>query len=285
MTVHISETGKFVHARRRLRRWDNDIDALGTRLVFYGKAILQIPGAVVKHPGETLRLIAEISMGSGALAMIGGTAAIVGFMTLATGSTIAIQGYSSLGNIGIEALTGFLSAFINVRIAAPVIAGIALSATLGAGATAQIGAMRIAEEIDALESMAIRPLPYVVSTRIAAGMITIVPLYALALAASFIAGRFTTVVIFGQSSGLYDHYFSTFLNPVDVMWSFIQAILIALLVMVIHTHYGFTASGGPAGVGSSVGRAVRMSLILVVLVVLLVSLALYGGNGNFHLSG
>lgn len=285
MIVYISDTGKFVHARRRLQRWDAAIDALGARLVFYAKAIVHIPGAVVSHPGETLRLVAEISMGSGALAMIGGTAAIVGFMTLATGSTIAIQGYSSLGNIGIEALTGFLSAFINVRIAAPVIAGIALSATLGAGATAQIGAMRIAEEIDALESMAIRPVPYVVSSRIAAGMITIVPLYALALAASFVAGRFTTVVIFGQSSGLYDHYFSTFLNPVDVMWSFIQAILIALLVMVIHTHYGFTASGGPAGVGSAVGRAVRMSLILVVLVVLLVSLALYGGNGNFHLSG
>lgn len=283
--MDVAETGKFVRTRQRLGRWNREIDAVGARIVFYGKAILQTPGAVARHPGETLRLVAEISMGSGALAMIGGTAAIVGFMTLATGSTIAIQGFSSLGDIGIEALSGFLSAFINVRIAVPVIAGIALSATLGAGATAQIGAMRIAEEIDALESMAIRPVPYVVSTRVAAGMITIIPLYSLALAASFLAGRFTTVVIFGQSPGLYDHYFSTFLNPLDVAWSFVQAIAIAMLVMLIHTHYGFTAAGGPAGVGAAVGRAVRMSLIMVVLVVLLVSLALYGGTGNFHLSG
>ncbi|MFI7670426.1 ABC transporter permease [Nocardia sp. NPDC049526] len=283
--MHVAETGKFVRTRQRLGRWNREVDAVGARIVFYVKAILQTPGAVARHPGETLRLVAEISMGSGALAMIGGTAAIVGFMTLATGSTIAIQGFSSLGNIGIEALSGFLSAFINVRIAVPVIAGIALSATLGAGATAQIGAMRIAEEIDALESMAIRPVPYVVSTRVAAGMITIVPLYSLALAASFLAGRFTTVVIFGQSPGLYDHYFSTFLNPVDVAWSFGQALAIAVLVMLIHTHYGFTAAGGPAGVGAAVGRAVRMALIMVVLVVLLMSLALYGGTGNFHLSG
>ena len=283
--MYIASTGKYLRGRRRLRRWERDVDAVGARIIFYGKTLAQIPGAIYRHPGETLRLVAEISMGSGALAMIGGTAVIIGFMTLATGSTIAIQGFSSLGDIGIEALSGFLSAFINVRIAAPVIAGIGLSATLGGGATAQIGAMRIAEEIDALESMAIRPVPYVVSTRVAAGMITIVPLYSLALAASFLAGRFTTVVIFGQSPGLYDHYFSTFLEPTDVAWSFLQAILIAMLVMLIHTQYGFTASGGPAGVGAAVGRAVRMSLIIVVLVVLLVSLGLYGGTGNFHLSG
>ena len=72
---------------------------------------------------EIVRLIAEISMGAGTLAMIGGTVVIVGFLTLATGGVLAMQGYSSLGNIGIEALTGFLAAFINVRIAAPVVAG------------------------------------------------------------------------------------------------------------------------------------------------------------------
>ena len=109
--------------------------------------------------------------------MIGGTVVIVGFLTLAAGGTLAVQGYSSLGNIGIEALTGFLAAFINVRIAAPVVAGIGLAATFGAGVTAQLGAMRINEEIDALEAMAIRPVSYLVSTRILAGMMAITPLY------------------------------------------------------------------------------------------------------------
>ena len=91
--------------------------------------------------------------------------------------------------------------------------------------TAQLGAMRINEEIDALEAMAIRPIEYLVSTRIVAGMIAITPLYSIAVVLSFLASQFTTVVLFGQSGGLYDHYFDTFLNPIDLLWSFLQAIL------------------------------------------------------------
>lgn len=283
--MSLAATGKFGRTRRWLERLSRGADELGYQAVFFCRAVAYIPRALRNHPKEVLRLIAEISMGTGALALIGGTVAVVGFLTLASGGTIAIQGFSSLGNIGVEALTGFFSAFINVRIAAPVIAGIGLSATIGAGSTAQIGAMRISEEIDALESMAISAVPYVVSTRVLAGMLSILPLYSLALVASFLAGRFTTVVIFGQSSGLYDHYFTTFLDPVDVAWSFVQVLVMAILVMLVHTFYGFNAAGGPSGVGTAVGRAVRLSLICVVAVTLLVSLALYGGSGNFNLSG
>jgi phospholipid/cholesterol/gamma-HCH transport system permease protein len=261
------------------------LSRIGDQTLFFGKAIGGTFHATVHFRKEIVRLIAEISMGAGVLAMIGGTLVIVGFLTLATGGTLAVQGYSSLGNIGIEALTGFLSAFINVRIAAPVVAGIGLAATFGAGVTAQLGAMRINEEIDALESMAIRPIEYLVSTRIVAGMIAITPLYAIAVILSFMASRFTTVVLFGQSGGLYDHYFNTFLNPIDLLWSFLQALLMALTILLIHTYYGFYATGGPSGVGVAVGNAVRTSLIVVVSVTLLVSLAVYGSNGNFNLSG
>ena len=224
-------------------------------------------------------------MGTGALAMIGGTVVIVGFLTLSTGGVIAVQGFSSLTDVGVEALTGFFAAFINVQIAAPVIAGIGLAATIGAGATAQLGAMRVSEEIDALEVMAIDSITYLVSTRIVAGMIAVIPLYSLAVIASFLASRFATVTIYGQSGGVYDHYFSTFLIPTDILWSFIQAICMAITIMLIHTYYGYNAAGGPAGVGSAVGNAVRTSLIAVVTVTLLVSLAIYGGDGNFNLSG
>jgi len=258
---------------------------IGDHTLFYGRAIAGTPHAAMHYRREVIRLIAEISMGAGTLAMIGGPVVIVGFLTLATGGTLAIQGYSSLGNIGIEALTGFLAAFINVRIAAPVVAGIGLAATFGAGVTAQLGAMRINEEIDALESMAIRPVEYLVSTRIVAGMIAITPLYAIAVILSFLASQFTTTVLLGQSSGLYDHYFYTFLNPIDLLWSFLQAILMAITILLIHTYFGYFATGGPSGVGIAVGNAVRTSLIVIVSVTLLVSLAIYGSNGNFNLSG
>lgn len=285
MSSSVIIQSRFPKMTRRIRRISNSIDDLGKQAVFYGRAVGSMPRAMVHYRTETVRLIAEISMGTGALAVIGGTVVIVGFLTLFSGATIAVQGYSSLGNIGVEALTGFFAAFLNVRIAAPVISGIGLAATIGAGSTAQLGAMRVAEEIDALESMAIRPMPYLVGTRVLAGMIAIVPLYSLAVIASFIASRFATVVIYGQSAGVYDHYFSTFLIPSDILWSFVQAIVMALAVMMIHTYYGYTAAGGPVGVGIAVGNAVRTSLIAVVSVTLLISLALYGTSGNFNLSG
>nr|WP_271210575.1 ABC transporter permease [Rhodococcus wratislaviensis]GLK35966.1 hypothetical protein GCM10017611_28230 [Rhodococcus wratislaviensis] len=281
----LAAAGRFPRTRRRFASASRSIDRLGEQALFFARAIGWAPRALMHYPKETLRLIAEISMGTGALAVIGGTVVIVGFLTLFTGGTIAVQGYSSLGNIGVEALTGFFAAFINVRIAAPVIAGIGLAATIGAGSTAQLGAMRVSEEIDALETMAIPSIPYLVSTRVMAGMIAIIPLYALAVIASFMASRFATVVLYDQSSGVYDHYFSTFLIPTDILWSFAQAIVMAVAIMLIHTYYGFNASGGPVGVGVAVGNAVRSSLIAVVTVTLLISLAIYGGSGNFNLSG
>jgi phospholipid/cholesterol/gamma-HCH transport system permease protein len=261
------------------------VGGIGDHVLFYARALAATPFAATHYRREVIRLIAEISMGAGTLAMIGGTVVIVGFLTLATGGVLAIQGYSSLGNIGIEALTGFLAAFINVRISAPIVAGIGLAATFGAGVTAQLGAMRINEEIDALESMGIRAVEYLVSTRIVAGMLAITPLYSVAVILSFLASQFTTVVLLGQSGGLYTHYFTTFLNPIDLLWSFLQAVLMALAILLIHTYYGYFATGGPAGVGVAVGNAVRTSLIVVVSVTLLISLAVYGSNGNFNLSG
>lgn len=269
----------------QLERPVGTLGRIGDHTLFYGRAIASAPFAAVHYRREVVRLIAEISMGAGTLAMIGGTVVIVGFLTLAAGGTLAVQGYSSLGNIGIEALTGFLAAFINVRISAPVVAGIGLAATFGAGVTAQLGAMRISEEIDALEAMAIRPVSYLVSTRLIAGMIAITPLYSIAVILSFLASQFTTVFLFGQSAGLYDHYFDTFLNPIDLLWSFLQAVLMALTILLIHTYFGYFATGGPSGVGVAVGNAVRTSLVVVVSVTLLVSLSIYGSNGNFNLSG
>jgi phospholipid/cholesterol/gamma-HCH transport system permease protein len=252
---------------------------------FYGKALGSVAEALRSYKKESIRLIAEMSLGTGALAVIGGTVVIVGFLTLSAGALIAVQGYNSLSNIGVEALTGFLSAFLNVRIIAPLVAGIGLAATIGAGATAQLGSMRIAEEIDALEVMGIHSVAYLVSTRVISGMIVVIPLYAVAVLMSFFAARLGTTFVYGQSPGVYDHYFWTFLRPNDLMWSFLQAMVMAIVVMLIHTEYGYNASGGPAGVGEAVGRAVRMSLIATVFVTLAISLSVYGDSGNFDLSG
>ncbi|MGK2881737.1 MAG: ABC transporter permease [Mycobacterium sp.] len=260
------------------------LDSVGHLAVFVFTAVGQVGHALRHYRRETLRLIAEIGMGTGAMAVIGGTVAIVGFVTLSGGSLIAIQGFASLGNIGVEAFTGFFAALVNVRIAAPVVSGTALAATVGAGATAEIGAMRISEEIDALEVMGIKSISYLVSTRIMAGLVVIIPLYAMAIIMSFLSAQITTTVFYGQSQGTYEHYFRTFLRVDDVMWSFVQAIIIAAIVMITHCYYGYWSSGGPVGVGEAVGKSMRTSLVMVVVVVLFASLALYGVSPNFNLT-
>jgi phospholipid/cholesterol/gamma-HCH transport system permease protein len=258
---------------------------LGEQTAFYGRSLANIGDAVRRYPNELLRLIAEMGMGTGALAVIGGTVGIIGFLTLTTGALVAVQGYDTLSNIGVEALTGFLSAFLNVRMIAPCTAGLALSATIGAGATAQLGAMRINEEIDALEVMGIRAITYLASTRIIAGVLVVIPLYAVAVLMSFFAAKSLTIYVYGQSRGVYEHYFSTFLRPNDLLWSFVAALSMATGVMVVHTYYGFNATGGPAGVGEAVGRSVRTSMIITAFVCLMISLSVYGQHGNFNLSG
>lgn len=270
--------------RMTRRRWDG-LTRIGLQAQFYGNTLRSIGAAVTDYRLEMVRLIAQMSLGTGALAVIGGTTVIVGFLTLSTGALIAVQGYNQFANVGVEALTGFASAYFNVRLISPVIAGIGLAATIGAGATAQLGAMRINEEIDALEVMGIRSIAYLASSRVIAGVIVVIPLYCVAVLTSFLAARFGTTFVYGQSTGVYDHYFNTFLNPTDLIWSFFQAVSMAAVIMLVHTYYGYTATGGPAGVGEAVGRAVRTSLISAVFVVLFLSLAIYGQSGNFHLSG
>lgn len=248
------------------------------------EALKEIAHALRFYRKEIVRLIAETGMGAGAMAVVGGTVAIVGFVTLSAGSLIAIQGFASLGNIGVEAFTGFLAALVNVRLTAPVVTGEALAATVGAGATAELGAMRISEEIDALEVMGIKSISYLVSTRLVASAVVIIPLYAMALIMAFASAQLTTTVLYGQSGGTYEHYFHTFLRPNDVFWSFIEVIIISLIVMINHCYFGYNASGGPVGVGEAVGKSMRASLVVVQFVVLFASLALYGTNPNFNLT-
>lgn len=276
---------RFPRLSRRLNRTIDGWNRIGLQMDFYIRTLGDIRIAFAQYKKEIARLVAQMSLGTGALALIGGTVVIVGFLTLSSGAIIAVQGYNQLAGVGVEALTGFISAYVNVRVIAPAVAGIGLSATIGAGATAQLGAMRISEEIDALEVMSIKSVAYLASTRVTAGVIVVIPLYCVAVLMTFLAARVGTTAVYGQSTGVYDHYFNTFLSPLDLIWSFFTAIVVAISVMLVHTYYGYTASGGPAGVGMAVGRAVRTSLIVLAFVILAISLSLYGRSGNFNLSG
>lgn len=276
---------QFPWLKSRFRSVADPWNRIGMQTKFFGRTLGSIRFTVLHYQVELIRIIAQMGLGAGALIIIGGTVAIVGFLTVTTGALVAVQGYTDFSEIGVEALTGFASAFFNVRLIAPATTAVALSATIGAGATAQLGAMRINEEIDALEVMGIRSIAYLASTRVLAGFLVVIPLYCVGVIAAFWAARFGTTVLYGQSTGVYDHYFRTFLNPTDLVWSFGQTIALSVMIMLVHTYYGYTARGGPAGVGEAVGRAVRTSLIVSAFVLVMLSLAVYGQSGNFNLAG
>nr|WP_026196865.1 ABC transporter permease [Sciscionella marina] len=261
------------------------LDQTGRRLWFYLRALLWIPRTLTKYPKEIIRVLTELSFGSGALALIGGTIGVMVGMTMFTGIVVGLQGYSSLNQLGTAALTGFIAAYFDTREVAPLAAGIALSATVGCGFTAQLGAMRISEEVDALEVMAIESVPYLVTTRVIAGATAVIPLYAIGLLISYVASREVTVVFYGQSGGTYDHYFNLFLPPEDVLYSFAKVLIFSVVVIMTHCYYGYTASGGPAGVGIAVGKAVRTAIVLVAVLDLFISLAIWGSTTTVRITG
>jgi phospholipid/cholesterol/gamma-HCH transport system permease protein len=271
---------------RPIVTWPLDsLEDMGEQLAFYGRALGWVWRALVSYKKEVFRLIAEVSLGSGALAVIGGSVGVIMFMTFFTGTEVGLEGYQGLNQIGISAFAGFISAYFNTREIAPLVAGLALTATVGAGFTAQLGAMRISEEIDALEVMGIPSVPYLVTTRIIAGLVAVIPLYIVGLFASYFATRFIVTAYFHQSGGTYDHYFHQFLVPTDVFYSFLKVIIFSVVIMLIHCYYGYFARGGPAGVGVAVGRAVRTSIVAINVIDLFLSLALWGANTTVRIAG
>lgn len=263
----------------------SSLDTMGEQLAFYLGAIRVTPRSVKRYPKEILRLLAEVTLGSGALAVIGGTVGVITALTFFTGAQVGLSGYAALNQIGTAAFSGFVSAYFNTREIAPLVSGIALAATVGCGFTAQLGAMRISEEVDALETMAIPSMPFLVTTRIVAGLVAIVPLYVIGLLSSYFATRLTVTQFYGQSAGTYDYYFNQFLPPGDVLWSFGKVLVFAVVVILIHCYHGYTASGGPAGVGVAVGRAVRTSIVAINVIDLLLSMAIWGSTTTVRLAG
>ncbi|MFD6858913.1 MlaE family ABC transporter permease [Rhodococcus sp. NPDC060090] len=275
----------LIRGRRVLRAPLNILDRAGEQMSFYARAVAWIPRTITHYRKEVLRLLAEVTFGSGALAVIGGTIGVIAMMSGFTGVVVGLQGYAALEQLGSSVLTGFLSAYVNTRELAPVVAALALSATVGCGFTAQLGAMRISEEIDALEVMAVPSVPFLVTTRMIAGFVAVIPLYIVGLLAAYLMTRVISTMFNGQSAGSYDHYFNLFLPPEDVLYSFAKVLIFAFVLILIHCYYGYHASGGPAGVGVAVGRAVRTAIVTIAVLDFFLSLAIWGTSTTVRVAG
>lgn len=287
-TTATTLTHRAPRLRRRARSLTRAVATVGDFVLFSAMALRSVVAELLvrrRFTKEVARQISDVVSGAGAVVVGGGMIFVVGAMSLATGGTVGIQAYEGLQTIGAESLTGIVTSLGNVREITPMIAGIALAAQVGSSFTAELGAKRISDEIDALSVMSIPPIAYLVSTRILAALIAITPLYVVSLFASFAASKLVTVQLLGLSPGVYDYYFDLFLPPIDLLYSLIKAIVFAVLVVLIHCWYGYNATGGPAGVGMAVGRAIRTSMMTIVVVNLFLSYVFWGTTTTASLTG
>jgi phospholipid/cholesterol/gamma-HCH transport system permease protein len=260
------------------------VSQLWDMVVFSGRVVRKLPRAV-KYRKEIATLISDMTIGAGAMVVGGGMIIVIFFLAFFTGTEVGLQGFTALEQIGAEAFSGVISSVGNTREITPLIAGVGLAAQVGAGFTAQLGSMRISDEVDALEVMSVDSMVYLVCTRVWAALVTMVPLYLIALFSSFLATKLIVTRFFTLSPGVYDHYFQLFLPPIDVFYSFIKAIVFAIVVTLIHCWYGYYATGGPAGVGRAAGRAIRASIMAVTILNLVLSLIFYGDQDTALIVG
>ena len=239
-----------------------------------------MPLAFVKYRQQIAHMISDVVIGAGAIVLGGGLAFVIGTMAFFTGTQVGLEGVAGLRTIGAQSYVGLVSMWANTREITPLIAGLALAAKVGAGFTAELGAMRINEEVDACEVMGVPSIPYMVSTRLWAALIPTIPLYLLALFSSYQATRVMVTRFFNVSAGAYDQYFTLFLPPADVIYSLLKAVLFVIVVILIHTYFGYYAGGGPSGVGVAVGRAIRSSIVVVVVLNMFISILIWGVGGE-----
>ncbi|TMM15511.1 MAG: ABC transporter permease [Actinobacteria bacterium] len=228
------------------------------QFAFFGRALASLPRAL-RHRGEIIAEISNVTVGIGAFVVGGGMFFVVFALSSATGYEVGLESFSSLQGIGAQAFIGVVAS--------------------GAGFTAEIGAMRVSEEIDALEVIGVESVAYVVGTRIWAAVITMVPLYLAAIFASYLGTQLISTKFFGLPLGVYQHYFNLLLPPIDVLFSFIQVVVFAVVVTLVHCYYGYYATGGPVGVGTATGRAIRFSFMSIAVLNMVLSFAFYGSGG------
>lgn len=260
------------------------IRGIGQWTLFIGQTFFYLPLTVRRYTRETLAATINLGWGRGSIIVDGGTISVLLILGMAVGASMAIEALATLNIIGFGPLAGLIGGVGAIRVIGPLVAGIAFAAQAGTRMTAEIGAMRISDEIDAVEVMGIRPIPFVVGTRMIGGLLCVIPGYLLTLVATFWVLD-TVVTLSGEPGGTYDHYFIQFLTPIDLFYSLIKATTYCVAATLIHCYYGYFASGGPVGVGEASGRAVRASLVTIMVLDVTTTVLLWGLQPDFVFKG
>lgn len=257
----------------------------GRFLVFTAQTLWLLPITLRRYRRQTFQTMNSLAWGRGSIIVDGGVISVLLILGVAIGASVAVEAFATLNLIGFGALSGIVGGLANVREMAPLVAGIAFTSQAGCRMTAEIGAMRISEEIDATEALGLRPIPFVVGTRLVGAMICVVPGFLMTLVVSFFVSNTVIRVFHNQPGGTYDHYFVQFLPLTDIVYSLIKATIFCIAVTLIHCYYGYFTTGGPVGVGLASGRAVRASLVAIMVLDFTLTVVLWGLQPVFVFKG
>ncbi|WP_231639655.1 ABC transporter permease [Mycobacterium sp. Marseille-P9652] len=264
-------------------RWS--LTETGQWIIFIGQTLWTLPLTIRRYRRQTVQAMNNLAWGRGSIIVDGGTISVLVILGVVVGASVAVEGYATLNLIGFGALSGLVGGIGTVRELAPLIAGIAFTSQAGCRMTAEIGTMRISEEIEAVDAMGLRPIPFVVGTRLIGGLAVVIPGYLLTLVGAFIVQGIVIRDLLGQPAGTYNHYMVMFLTPTDLGFSVLKASIFCVAVTLIHCYYGYFTSGGPAGVGRASGRAVRASLVAIMSLDFILTVTIWGFQPQYVFKG
>jgi phospholipid/cholesterol/gamma-HCH transport system permease protein len=248
-------------------RRDTPFHAAGELMAFGITAVKEIPTAIRLYPAEVLRQ-AGILIKSNALVVL--------FMLFMLGALLGITGTFLFEGIGLESYVAAIPAVPLMRGVVEIVFGWVLAAKAGCGMVAELGAMRISEEIDAMEVMGIRSMPYLVSTRVAATLLVIPALFITSLGVFFISSKlFFVDLLASVSSGGFDYVLFLFQSPRDFMVALLWGTVVGVTVTIVACFHGYEAKGGPVGVGRATAQAMLVNLVLISVIAMIMAQVFY----------
>src|SRR5918992_857924 len=254
------------------------VSSAGDIALFAGRAFREVfGGRVFKFFGEALRQAGILILGS---------AVVIWTLAFISGLTCGIEGAYFNRSLGNPAYAGVFAAWCDLREIMPYAFGYMMSAKVGTGLVAEIGAMRISDEIDALEVMGINSLVFLCATRLLAAWLVLPFMYIAAVGAGFFASYLAVVQQIGEvSSGGFFLIFWMFQNPPDLLFSVIKGMAMATVIVLVGCYYGYTAGGGPVGVGTATAKSMVLNTVMVHLVGMVGTQIFWGTNPRAPIGG
>jgi phospholipid/cholesterol/gamma-HCH transport system permease protein len=257
------------------REW---LAPVGEIVGFCGRVAGEVlSGKVLRFTGEALRQAGILILSS--TLVIWGLVFIIGLQC-------GIEGAYFNRAVGSPAYAGVFAAWCDLRELVPYAFGYMMAAKVGTGIVAELGSMRISDEIDALEVMGVPSLTFLCATRLLAAWLVLPFVYVAGVGAGFAASYLAVVQQIGEvSSGGYSLIFWMFQNPPDLLFSVIKGMAMATVIVLVGCYYGYTARGGPVGVGTATAKSMVLNIVLVHVIGMLGTQIFWGANPRAPIGG